>query len=299
MMENKDFGQLVAVLRKEIRNEFDETMTQTDLAELARIPLITLQKIEQGRQVNIKADVLLNLAEALHLNSRASQTFFLSSLGIKTNHMAKPTTSPQEVLARLTQVLSNMQTPALITDSFGDILFINRSIMAVYDLQVSQLYAPQFFSQHNYNRFFFSPEFEDLRKMMGKDQFVFLNRLMKTYKWNTMSIRNHWYFLQVLPELNRFPIFRQYWQSQFTNDEDLIAQAKFLSLNHPRLGNLKLLSSPTQVITLAGDLYLSTYQPLDAHTGEVFLQLARELGTQPLQLAHWPKPPTPAGLQIK
>ena len=55
-MDKKNFGQLVAILRKESRNEFDEPMTQYDLAELARIPLITLQKIEQGRQVNIKPD---------------------------------------------------------------------------------------------------------------------------------------------------------------------------------------------------------------------------------------------------
>ena len=60
-MDKKNFGYLVATLRKEARNEFDETLTQYDLAELARMPLITLQKIEQGRQANIKPDMLLNL----------------------------------------------------------------------------------------------------------------------------------------------------------------------------------------------------------------------------------------------
>jgi len=43
-LNKKDFGQLVATLRRESRNEFDEPMTQYDLAELARIPLITCKR---------------------------------------------------------------------------------------------------------------------------------------------------------------------------------------------------------------------------------------------------------------
>jgi len=124
-LDKKDFGHLVSTLRKESRNEFDEPMTQYDLAELARIPLITLQKIEQGRQVNVKPDILLSLAEALHLNSRATQTFFLASLGIKDVQTIKQIASPQDVLADLTQTLSQLQTPAYIMDGFGDIVALN------------------------------------------------------------------------------------------------------------------------------------------------------------------------------
>ena len=141
-MDKKDFGQLVAILRKESRNEFDEPMTQYDLAELARIPLITLQKIEQGRQMNIKPDMLLNLAEALQLNSRAAQAFFLASLGIKDVQTVKQIVSPQDVLADLTQTLSQLQTPAFILDGFGDMLVINPTGLAAFNLETSHLHAP-------------------------------------------------------------------------------------------------------------------------------------------------------------
>jgi len=69
--------------------------------------------------MNIKPDMLTNLAEALHLNSRATQTFFLASLGIKDIQTIKQTSAPQDVLAELTQTLSQLQTPAYILDGFG------------------------------------------------------------------------------------------------------------------------------------------------------------------------------------
>ena len=298
-MENKDFGQLVAIFRKESLNEFDNPMTQNDLADLARIPLITLQKIEQGRQVNIKADLLINLAEALNLNSQIAQTFFLSSLGIKANKMSTPSTTPQAVLDDLTQVLSNLQNPAFIIDSFGDILVINQSLMTVYNLEASQLHAPHLLSQYNINRLYFSPELEGIRKMMGNIQFDYLHRAILLFKWLTLKVRNHWFFLQLLPELNRFPIFRDHWQSHFSNEEDLFAQYKILSLNHPSLGQITFLSTPNHAITTEGDLSLFSFQPMDTHTAEVCCQLARKYDSQLIQLGSWPKPPIPAGLLMK
>src|SRR5512133_1109178 len=124
-MDKKDFGQLVAILRKECRNEFDEPMTQYDLAEIAHIPLITLQKIEQGRQENIKPETLLKLVNALDMSSRARQVFFLASLGINDDEVLKPTAAPQIVLAELSQTLTQLQIPAFIIDGFGDIVVIN------------------------------------------------------------------------------------------------------------------------------------------------------------------------------
>ena len=298
-MDKKDFGHLVATLRKEFRNEFDEPMTQSDLAELARIPLITLQKIEQGRQVNIKSFYLLNLAEALHLNSHSAQTFFMSSLNIESFQLGKPTTAPQQVLAELIQVLSNLQNPAFIQDDFGDIIALNQIGMAVYNLQLEQMHAPNLLTQYNFNRFYFSPEFEDLRKMMGMVKTEYLQRAVMLYKRRTLKVRNHWYFKQLIPELNRYPIFREYWQSQYFLDEDVYAQYKILPLNHPTLGQLKFFSSPNLAATKAGDLYLFCLQPMDAHTAQVCLQLYRKYAQHPIHLASWPKPPTPTASLIK
>ena len=293
-MDKKDFGQLVATLRKESRNEFDEIMTQYDLAELARIPLITLQKIEQGRQVNIKTDMLLNLAEALHLSSRATQVFFLASLGIKDIQTIRPVATPQDVLAELTQTLSQLQTPACILDDFGDIVAMNPSSLPMFSLDVNHLDSPHLLSQYNINRFLFSPEFANLHTVMGQAQSASARRAVMLYKLWTMKVRNHWYFQRLLPELNRYPVFREYWQSPSFHDEDIYVQYNPITLNHPEFGLLKLLACPTHAITAQGDLYLFSLQPLDAHTAEVCLHVAQDLGAQAMPVAPWPKPPTPA-----
>ena len=81
-MDRKSFGLLVGTLRKQQRNEFDSPLNQNDLAEIAQIPLMTLQKIEQGRSVNLSPDSTLKLAKALGLPTRARQIFFLASTGI-------------------------------------------------------------------------------------------------------------------------------------------------------------------------------------------------------------------------
>jgi transcriptional regulator with XRE-family HTH domain len=295
-MDKKNFGQLVASLRKESRNEFDEVMTQYDLAELARIPLITLQKIEQGRQVNIKTDMLLNLAESLHLSSCARQVFLRASLGIREVQTIRPVAAPQDVLAELTQTLSHLQTPAYIQDDFGDIVTLNPVSLSVLGLEVNLLHAPHLLSQYNINRFLFSPEFANLQNFLGQAQSGQAQRAVMLYKLWTMKVRHHWYFQRLLPELNRFPLFRRYWQSPNSLDEDIYDQTNFLNLKHPEFDLLKFLACPIQTITRQGNLNLFSLQPLDDHSAEACLQLVRKHGVQAIPLAPWPKPSSPNGL---
>ena len=244
--------------------------------------------------MNIKPDLLLNLAKALHLNSCATQTFFLASLGINDIWMIKPIATPQDMLADLTQTLSQLQTPAYILDGFGDILVINPGAMAIFNLEARQLHAPHLLSQHNIIRFLFSPEFKNLDTVMNKAQSASARRMVMLYKLWTLKYRHHWYFQRLLPELNRYQVFREHWQSPSFHDEDIYVQYNPIILKHPELGLLKLLVCPTHSITAQGDLYLFILQPLDVQTAEVCLQLAQNLGTQAIPVAPWPKPPTPA-----
>jgi hypothetical protein len=292
-MDKRDFGQLVATLRKECRNEFDEPMTQFDLAEMARIPLITLQKMEQGRQENIKPDTLFKLINSLNLSSRARQVFLLASLGIKDSEAIKQTAAPQIVLTELIQTLSQLQTPALILDGFGDIVATNLSSPAIYAISIEQLYSPHLLTQHNFNRILFSPDFEKQHAMLGEMEFEFTRRMVMLFKLWTLKYRGHWYFQRLLPELNRYPIFRQHWQSPSFQNEDIFVQYNCIVLKHPEFGLLKFLATPTQAITTQGDLYLVGFQPLDAHSALACAQLAEKLGTEAIRVAPWPKPPTP------
>jgi hypothetical protein len=114
------------------------------------------------------------------------------------------------------------------------------------------------------------------------------------YKLWTLKVRHHWYFRRLLPELNRYPVFREYWQSPSFHDEDIYVQYNPITLKHPEFGLPKLLACPTHAITAQGDLYLFSLQALDVPTAKACLRMAQDLGTQAMPVAPWPKPPTPA-----
>jgi hypothetical protein len=126
--------------------------------------------------------------------------------------------------------------------------------------------------------------------MMGETLHDFARQTVLQFKITTLKYRNHWYFQRLLPELNRYPIFRAYWQSPAFHDEDIYIEYNHFTLQHPELGQLKFLSSSLPATTGHGDLHLFSFQPLDAHTAQVCVQISRKLGTRPQHIAPWPKP---------
>ena len=284
---------LVATLRKELRNEFDETLTQYDLAELARMPLVTLQKIEQGRQKNLSREMVLNLANALNLTSRAKVVFFQASLGIKDEEFIKNTISSRETLGELAYTLLQLQTPAFVADAFGDIVFTNLAAPVMYRISENQLTNPQLLSQYNINRILFSPEFENQRAMLGENMYDFSRRMILLYKMMTLKSRNHWCFQRLLPELNRYSLFREHWQSPNFHNEDVFNMYNVFPIKHPQLGYLKYLLTVHQTLTACGDLYVYNFLPMDAHTADVCRRVMKRVGTSVVPLSSWPKPNAP------
>lgn len=288
-MNKKEFGNLVAGLRKEQRNDFDEVMTQYDLSERARMPLVTLQKVEQGRQVNLKPDMLLNLARALNLSGRGREAFLLSATGIAESEIGAATVTPAAILSEISGGLAQLQTPGFVTDCFGDVLFANPALLAVYNATPEKLLAPHLLTQFNIIRILMAPEFEEQRRMMGETAHTFIRRTVLLYKAMTIKYRTNWYFQLILPELNRLPLFREHWQSPVFHDENVFINYNTIHLNHPLFGKLKFLSGPLQGITPHGDINLYSFQPLDAHTVSACAGIVQKVGTTSIPLATWPK----------
>lgn len=296
-MSKADFGRIVHTLRRESHNEFDETMTQNDLADLAMIPLITLQKIEQGRQINLKPEIILNLANALNLCSFSRQAFFLASLGFEEKDLISGKIAQPVILEEIKNLLGHLQTPAFIANSFGDLILANPSFLFLLNIQKEKLLHSYLLCKNNIYRIFYSPEFEDLHKMMGDSYAAFARRCVLLFKAMTLKYRNHWYFQKILPELNHFPKFREQWQSSSFHNEDIFILSNLISITHPQLGPLKFISFPIQTITEDTDLFLTSYQPLDNRTIRVCAQITKEQGSQPIQLAPWLTPPLPDFLE--
>jgi transcriptional regulator with XRE-family HTH domain len=290
-MSKSDFGKIVAMLRKERRNEFDETMTQYDLAEQANMPLITLQKIEQGRQANLKPEMVVSLASALDLSSFSRLAFFQASLGLGEKDILNARIPLADILEEVSGMLAHLQTPGFISNCFGDLLLVNPSFLQILSIQPQELNRGDLLCKYNIHRIYYSPEFEDLHQRMGDSYPVFARRRILLLKAMTLRHRNHPYFLKIIPELNRYPKFREHWQSSSFHNEDIFMLSNQFHLIHPQMGLLKFVSFPIQVLSEETDLYLFSYQALDQRTARVCTRLAEELGTQPIRLNPWLVPP--------
>ncbi|MGE5842322.1 MAG: helix-turn-helix domain-containing protein, partial [Deltaproteobacteria bacterium] len=82
-MDRKQFGKLIAALRREQRDEHDHEYTQAKLAEVVGVSEQIIGKIERGEKITYEADLLINLAKAFRLSSPERQEFFLAAVGLE------------------------------------------------------------------------------------------------------------------------------------------------------------------------------------------------------------------------
>ncbi len=282
-MSKGEFGKIIASLRKEFKNEFDEPMTQENLAELAKMPLITLQKIEQGRQANLKPDMVLNLANSLKVPFYSRNNFFLASLGIDGKEIVEDELS-QRFIEQIQTILSQLQAPAFVSNSFGDLLLVHPAFFELLDIDFQVLQASQASHKLNLYRIIFSPEFAGLRQMMGDSYASFAQQQVLILKSMTLKYRSRNDYQELIPELNLFSEFRRYWQSPAFFDKDIYILSNTLEINHPRWGLLAFISFPVQVLAEQSDLFLFTYQPLDNRTAKACAKIIRETGTQTVKM---------------
>ena len=100
-MDRKEFGKLIAALRKEYFDEAGNRLTQAKLAELAqqRDPLsplneIIIGKIERGERAMLDDQTLISLADTLELTMGERQEFFWRQQGWITNKFMLPKRTP-------------------------------------------------------------------------------------------------------------------------------------------------------------------------------------------------------------
>ena len=292
-MDYKSFGMLITSLRKEQRNEFDEVMTQNDLAELAHMSVVTLQKIEQGRCTRIEPEHIFNIGIALRLPLRARQLLYLAATGFPKEMVVNEPIPAEQVLADYSTLISRLQTPAILIDTYGDVVMCNPAFAEIYLLDLSLLSHTNMLSRHNLLRWICAPEFQVQRAMLGESASAFIHHIVMLFKILSLKCRTRGSFLRLIPELNRLPLFRKEWQSPFYEEDEAINTLASLTLNHPSYGLLKFLTLPMTPIFQQDDLYLLNLVALDAQTAEACQMIVRKVGNLPMLFTPWPKPPEP------
>lgn len=293
-MDRKQFGKLIAALRREQRDEHDHEYTQAKLAELIGVTEQIIGKIERGEKVTYEADLLINLAKAFRLSSRERKEFFLAAVGLEEKDIPRPANTAEQILASLITIMETTALPALIVDAYDDVVAGNLMALALFDFtEDMQKEAPQLVGGYNIMRVVFSKK-SPYRDALAKEQRErYITQNLQFFKTITLTHRASPYFNYLMHGFRKdkeMSLFNAYYtESASGEDDDFCIEDEVLDINHEKLGQLKCYSPSMAALTPMGNLYLLTYIPADLSTSRAFSQLAETRGAGAVRLASWPQ----------
>lgn len=286
------FGHLLAALRREHMDEHGDYLTQRQLAQAANMSEVAIGKIERG-ECGVHSDELAALANALTLTTNERMEFYLAAVSghHHLTHTAHTATSAFESM--LTR-MAGMRLPAFILDAYCDVLAANAITTRLFNLTPNQIASMQNTApiQSNMLRFVFSPEF-DYCPVMREHWHGYLFRNMMNFRTMTLRYRATKYFSYLSRELNKWPLFQEYWQLTKLKMHDYFTDYEEIHLYtpHPYGQHLVFFSSNFRALTAHGELYFCTYIPQNVETHRAFEWIGEQCGAEVHCLGYWPDKP--------
>ncbi len=297
-MDRKEFGSLVAALRKEQYSEDGDRLTQVGLAGLCRkidpqSPLsdVVIGKVERGERVNLDEQTLLNLADALQLTIGERRGFFLLATGLDHPQIYP---APEDDIAILTQVLAMLESirlPALLVDRYLDIVAVNSLLLPLYQLSpadMGQLARKPYGA--NLLDFIFSADFAPMRRQMSPQvwhRFAVGNVIY--FRRMTLPYRMTPYFAALLKHLRRNREFRWFWEQVFYEDKLYFVGGESFQLGSAETGRYRFMTAPLVTVTPYGNLEILVHIPQDQGTAVAFFEMDQSQPPFVHQLAPWPE----------
>jgi len=292
-MNRKEFGQLLATLRQDL------DWKQSQLAEIADLDEAVISQIERGVKKFFEPELLLCLANALQLTTLERREFFLAASGVEQNQMVRQPTGgtttdtqhPTRILDRLTQTLKSLQIPAFINDVYGDAIAANRAVIDFFHIPASMIEsAGEVPAGYNTMRMTFNRELV-ARTHVADNWNEYAITSMLSYRVTTLRYRAKPYFkylLKIFRDPVEYPLFDRFWKRVSSLETDRMMNTDYFQYRHETYGQIHYMAVPVTTITAFGELFLTSYQPLDAHTSEIFAQIHQEAGENIIHLAPWP-----------
>jgi hypothetical protein len=297
-MNHKEFGRLVAALRKEHFDEEGNRLTQAKLAERAQLhdpssPLneIIIGKIERGERAMLDEQTLLSLADTLELTIGERHEFFLAATGLD-NEQIYPAPKPVgEILATVLQMLADIQLPALLLDNYLDVIAVNAILVKLYETNEIDLsgrvHQP---AGLNLLGLIFSADFEPQRKLMTQSQWHnFAVGNLIYFRRVTLRYRMTSYFAALLAQLRHNREFRWYWEQVFYEEKRYFVGGESFKIGTPGSNRYYYLTAPLVTLTSYGNLEIIVHIPRNAVTAAAFQQMAAETSSTAHQLSSWPE----------
>lgn len=287
-MDRETFGRLVAALRKE---QFDyqkgRSWSQQDLANRTGLTQRIVSKIEVGKQAKIDGVILGGLADAFCLTSLERSEFFAMASEIGDGKVARSDVSDEEVFAQMWASLGNLHAPAILVDSFGDVLGVNRSLTAFHDLRAIELQA-RTNTDAGVNILSMLLADTGLRQVLGNGWRRIAVACMRQWRVTTLRHRHTHRFERLFESLSVFPDFRTLWVAGSDSEEGSYdcVHLRSSTYRHAAHGLVAYSVFTSIGICSCGELYLSAFVPQDFATATLFQELARQ-NKGPLPLMPW------------
>lgn len=293
-MNRKQFGELIAALRQDLR------WTQFQLAEYSNLDEAVISQIERGVKKHFEPELLFQLVNAFQLTTLERREFLLAASGLDQSQivrqpsaaMATDVFDVQKVLDKMIELTGQMRLPAFLADVYGDVIATNNSILSFFRLPIEFVErADKIPAGYNTVRFDFGKDLVAHNHVVDNwDRYALYS--MRTFRENSLRYRAQPYFkylMKIFRNQNEYPLFERYWKLVSSIEQDKEASTDHFSYYHNEFGNIKYVSSSITSITSFGELFLIQYLPLDEKTSQVFEQLARQEGQGVTTFASWPE----------
>lgn len=297
-MDRKQFGKLVAALRKEQYDENGDRCTQSKLADWAQsldpttsLNEIIIGKIERGERTILDEYTLLNLADALKLTVGERRVFFMLATGLDHPQIYPHHESSTELLAPVLEMLAEIRLPALLVDRYLDVIAINSLLLKLYQLSHIELMSrlKRKGGTHLLD-FIFSAEFGPMRAEMSPQVWHrFAVGIIMDFRRVTMPYRMTPYFGKLLTHLRKNRDFRWYWEQVFYEDKLYFVGGELFQMGSALRSRLRFLTTPLVTHTPFGNLEILTHIPRDEATAVSFHEMAKDVPSQVYQFGVWPE----------
>jgi transcriptional regulator with XRE-family HTH domain len=294
-MDRKEFGKLLSMLRQ------DMDLTQFQLAEYAQLDEAVISQMERGVKKYFEPELLIKLANSFHLTTIERREFFLAASGIANGQIVRQpsaalmtdTINSEKVLARMVQIIEQLNIPAFIMDVYADVLAVNNSAFTFFNTPLDLVASASSIAGG----------FNTVRMMFGKELYMrsritenwdhYAVGSMRFVRENSLRYRAKPYFQYLMKSFRNpveYPLFNRYWKLVSSFEQDRESNVDVFSYTHDEYGPLRYATSTTVSITPHGELFLNQYLPLDDHTRCLFEDILKKSGMGVLApLASWPE----------
>ena len=296
-MDRKMFGRVVAALRREqIDFASGGSWSQRKLADETGLTTRIVGKIERGAQMRLDRGTLRELARAFKLTSLERREFFAMTSEIADEEIVREDLDHHDVFAKVWTLLSTLCTPAFLMDPYGDLVGVNRAVLAFHDLNWAQCNAARTTAGGaNVLTLLLAPD-APLRRVLGHGWYSIALANMRQWRVTTLRYRHTTRFRRLFGVLSGFPDFQTLWAASRGRAEDEYSRLRSHYYTHSVHGPVTYAVFTNISLSAYGDLYLSTLVPQDRGTVALFQRLS-DKSNRALAVMPWPDPTMQAGAQ--